>query len=268
MQATYEVEGIAPDDPLTDDALTRDFRVYQRARGHRYSLDDVLTAHEALRARPDAARIADIGCGLGSVLLSLAWARPRASLVGVEAQDVSFALARANVARNGLGDRVRLVHGDLRDDAVIASLDGPFPLVTGTPPYAPPGTSTPAPDAQKQYARIELRGGVEAYLATMSRLLAPGGAAVVCCDARAETRAVQGGEAVSLRPVRALEAIPRAGQRPLFTVLTFVHAGEAAQLERAEPFVARDADGARTAAYRALRADFGLPGEARGGGDA
>lgn len=258
MQA-LNVDGIDPSDPLTDDALTGTFRVFQRARGHRYSLDDVLTAHEALRARPDARHIADIGCGLGSVLLSLAWARPDARLVGVEAQAISFALAKANVARNGLDARVRLLHGDLRDAALLETLDGPFPLVTGTPPYAPPGTSTPAPDEQKRYARIELRGGVEAYLASMATLLREDGAAVVCCDARAHARAEAGGRAVGLRLVRSVDAIPRVGHKPLFSVLTFERDARDTPFHRADDFVARNADGTRSEAYLALRASFGLP---------
>ena len=262
MHEAPSVEGIDPSDALTDDALTGSFRVYQRANGHRYSLDDVLTAHEALRARPCALRIADIGCGLASVLLSVAWARPEATLVGVEAQAISFALARANVARNGVTDRVRLVHGDLRDDAVLDTLGGPFTLVTGTPPYAPPGTSTPAPDEQKRYARIELRGGVEAYLASMKRLLAEDGAAVICFDARALDRTLSAAQALELRAVRSLDAVPRRGQRPLFSVLTFEHAAHASahehDHERAEPFVAREADGKRSEAYLALRESFGL----------
>ena len=83
---------------LSDDAIAGTFRVLQRVRGHRYSLDDVATAWEAARARPSAVRVLDLGCGLGSVLLMLAWKLPDARLVGVEAQDISLALARRNVA--------------------------------------------------------------------------------------------------------------------------------------------------------------------------
>lgn len=261
MSEAPRVCGIEESDPLSDDALTGTFRVYQRERGHRYSLDDVLTAREALRARPDAQHMLDIGCGLGSVLLSLAWKRPEARLVGVEAQAISFALARANVDRNGVTERVRLVHGDLRDEALLGTLDGPFDLVTGTPPYAKPGTSTPAPDPQKQYARVEMRGGVEAYLATMKRVLREDGACVVCCDARARGRALDAAGPLGLALVRSLDAVPRRGRAPLFSVLTFVHTGRApAHEERAEPFVARDEHGHRTDEYFALRAFFGLPG--------
>ena len=238
----------------------------QRKRGHRYSLDDVLTARLALAAQPDAARILDLGCGLGSVLFSLADVLPAARLVGVEAQEVSYALARLNLARSGFDDRITLVAGDLRDAGVRARLAdlGPFDLVSGTPPYVPPGRSTPSPDAQRAHARIELRGGVEDYLATAAPLLAPGGRAVVCCDARTPARPLAGGRAADLRALTATQAIPRPGKAPLFSVWVFGRADEhcAGEVAWQPPFVARDEAGVRTQAYVSLRRFFGLPREA------
>lgn len=255
-------------DPLTDDAITADYRVLQRKRGHRYSLDDVITAERACRALPGSTTQtqmlmhADLGCGLGSVLLMVAWkfANHDARHLGVEAQAVSFELARRNVERNGLLDRVALRRGDLRDVAQDPELAAKFQLVTGTPPYVPPGVSTPAPDPQKAYARIEYRGGVEAYLAAMGQLLAPGGRAVLCCDSRVPDRALQGAQAARLAAVERLDVVPRRGRAPLLTVWTFAKASEAPSLTVEAPFVAREADGSRSDAYLALREFFGLPG--------
>lgn len=247
------------DDPLTDDAITRDYRVFQRERGHRYSLDDVLTAERAVRARPDARRHADLGCGLGSVVLMVAWKLPQATHVAVEAQAVSHELARRNLQRNGLLERVTLLRGDLRDPQLLDGLGSGFDLVTGTPPYVIPGRATPAPDPQKAYARIEYRGGVEDYLASMKRLLAPGGRAVVCCDARFPERAFAGGEKAGLACLERIDAVPRPGRSPLFSVFVFGHADEGTDFVHLPPFVARDADGSRSASYFALRTFFGLP---------
>jgi len=38
---------VSPTDDVTSDAITRDFRIFQRRRGHRFSLDDLATAAEA-----------------------------------------------------------------------------------------------------------------------------------------------------------------------------------------------------------------------------
>jgi len=246
-------------EPRTSDALTGRFDVWQLKGGHRYSLDDVLTAREALRAAPSAQRVLDLGCGIGSVLLMEADHLDSARLVGVEAQAISFALARENVARNGQSDRVTLIHGDLREPAIQAAAGGPFDLISGTPPYMPPGTSTPSPHPQRAHARVELRGGVEDYLAAMAPLLAPAGRAVVCCDARRPERALDGGRDAGLRPLRRLDAVPRAGRDPLFSVFTFGGPEATEAFVHAEPFVARDGDGERTEAYVDLRLFFGLP---------
>ncbi len=91
--AAHVAEAVAPRSdprPLTDDLLTRDYRVFQRAKGHRFSSDDVATAYVAWHAAKGSRRVIDLGCGLGSVLLHLAWKLPEATLVGVEAQAISF----------------------------------------------------------------------------------------------------------------------------------------------------------------------------------
>jgi len=239
------------DDELTDDAIAGDWRVIQRRRGHRYSLDDMATAWEAARARPHARRYLDLGCGIGSVLLMVGYKLRPERVVGIEAQRVSFELACRNVARNGLD--AELIEGDLREER----LDERFDLITGTPPYFAPGTATPSPDAQRTYARIEMRGGIEDYLAAAARALAPGGAFVACCDAKRPDRALEGAAAAGLAPVRRRDVVPRDGHKgPLFALWTFEREGE---LTVEPPLVARDADGARTEAHHDLRRFFDLP---------
>lgn len=242
---------------LTDDAIAGDWRIWQRRRGHRYSLDDVATAAVAARSRPEATSYLDLGCGVGSVLLMVSYRLgSQARIAAVEAQAMSVELARRNLARNGLAERVALVHGDLRDRDL--SLGGPYALITGTPPYLPPGSGSPSPDPQRTYARLEMRGGIEDYLAAAARWLAPGGLFVACCDARRPERAIEGAEAAGLHPVRRQDVVPRAGRKgALFTVWSFTR--EPAPLVEAEALVARDADGARTEASHALRELFDLP---------
>jgi tRNA1Val (adenine37-N6)-methyltransferase len=245
------------DPELTDDAIAGHFRVWQRRRGHRYSLDDVATAEAAVRARPDARSYADLGSGIGSVLAMVAYKLPAgARMAAIEAQAISFDLLTRNAERNDIS--ARLVHGDLRDDDLLARLGGErFELATGTPPYAIAGRASPSTDEQRTYARIEMRGGIEDYLAAASRILAPGGIFVACCDARTPERARRGSEEAGLRPIKRRDVIPRAGKKgPLFTVWTFAHEGA---LEIDPPLIARDENGARTQAAHDLRRFFDLP---------
>lgn len=247
-------------DALTCDALTSTFRVLQRRGGHRFSVDDRMTAWVAAKlalARPPA-RALDLGCGLGSVLLMVASVAPQAALVGVEAQAESYALLLRNVASNGVAERATLLHGDLRD-CVPALPAQSFDLVTGTPPYLPLGTATASPDPQRAAARLELRGGIEAYLVAAAHAVAPDGRVVICADGRTPERTRLAARAAGLEVCAALHVVPREGAGVLFTVWTLARAGEAHADAYAEAtHVQRDAQGERTAASREVLALFGL----------
>lgn len=235
--------------PLTEDRLTCDLTIVQRRHGHRFSSDDMVTAYVACRRAPHARRVLDLGCGLGSVLLHLAWSLPDATLVGVEAQAVSFALLTENVRRNQLGARVAIHHGDLRDpDRVFTP--GEFDLVTGTPPYFPPDTAVDALDEQRAYARIEYRGGLPDYVATGAIAMSATGSLVLCGDARAEDRLQEAAARAGLHVVARTAIVAHAPKPPLFAVWTLARS--------AEPFVAdelvlRDASHAITDDARALK---------------
>jgi SAM-dependent methyltransferase len=93
------------------------------------SLRDWLQQLPDLDARlrtADAPRILDLGCGTGRSSIALARAYPRATIVGVDLDAPSIDAAKANVARAGLEDRVRLVLGD----AAAIGDDQRFDLVT------------------------------------------------------------------------------------------------------------------------------------------
>lgn len=232
--------------------LAGDWRILQLARGHRWSLDDLATAWLAADVASPA-RFADLGCGIGTVLLLTAWRFPSAVGVGVEAQDVSADLARRSIAWNGVGDRVSVVHGDLR----TTSLDGPFDLVTGTPPYLPPGTAVESTRTQWGPCHFEHRGGVEDYCAAAARVLAADGWFVTCAGALQAGRVVAGAAAAGLTIVRRRDVVPRAGKAPLFAVYA-MRAGISATTVDA-PLVVRDAAGRWTNDFRAVRVAMGLP---------
>lgn len=254
-------DGGAPGlDDLSIDRLTADVSVFQRRKGHRFSSDDIVTAWAALQVCPAPARVLDLGCGLGSVLLHLAWSLPDALLDGIEVQDVSFDLLRRNLAHNAahahIGERVSIHHGDFREPALIAGVRAPFDLVTGTPPYFPPGTASHAADEQRRRARVETRGGIEAYVETGASVLADDGWLVVCGDADAEARLGAAAAGAALEVAATFVVVPRAGRPPLFTVWALRATPPVSR--RTRTLTLRDEHGERTADARMLRAFSGF----------
>lgn len=64
---------------------------------------------------PRGARILDLGCGTGQFLAYLASRRPDLSIIGLDASADMIRVGRQHLRRAGLENRVRLLHGDMRE---------------------------------------------------------------------------------------------------------------------------------------------------------
>ncbi len=169
---------VALDEGETLDWLSGHYRIFQYEKGHRFSVDDVLCAWFATSHAGRVDRALDLGSGIGSVAMTVAWRLPGCSMATIEAQDISLRLARKSLAYNGLSARVTPYLGDLRDDALVDDIvrrHGPFDLVTGSPPYWATTAALPSIHAQAVPARLEVRGDVFDYARAACRSLAPGG---------------------------------------------------------------------------------------------
>jgi tRNA1Val (adenine37-N6)-methyltransferase len=240
--------------------LAGDWRIFQRTDGHRWSLDDLVTAWGAARETADAppASVLDLGCGIGAVLMLLAWRFPSAVAVGIEAQAVSVDLARRSLAWNGIADRCTVLHGDLRDASVLPA-GATFALVTATPPYLRPGAATASPRVQRGPCHVAVRGGIEAYCVAAARWMAPGALFVTCEAAASGARVEAAAAAAGLGLERRIDVVPRAGKPALFSVWAMRRGAGASGTVVETPLVVRDAAGGRTDAFRAVRRAFGMP---------
>ena len=241
---------------LTIDGLTRDWRIVQRKRGHRHSTDDLLTGWYAAEQVPSPSRVLDLGSGIGSVGLLVLWRAPLATLTAIEAQEVSFRLLERNVELNGLGHRVRAIHGDLR---TVRFEDERFDLVTGSPPYFDVKAGIVPADSQKAHARFELRGDVRDYCAAARAAMAEGAHFVFCFPAAQRGRTEQACRDGGLAIVVSRDVVPRDGTAALFSLYCCRLAEEWAVtpvLER--PYIVRDAAGVQTEEHKRARASFGM----------
>ncbi|MEW6433853.1 MAG: SAM-dependent methyltransferase [Myxococcota bacterium] len=237
--------------------LVGEWRLFQKQRGHRWSLDDLVTAWVAARHGQSlgATRALDLGCGLGSVLLMVAWRLADADVTGIEAQADRAAMGRRSIRFNGAETRCRILDGDLRDPGALPA-GARFELVTGTPPYFPRGTGTESALPHAMPCRFEARGGVEDYLLAAARVLSERGRVVICSAALEANRIAPAAEVAGLHVLEHLVVVPREGKAPL--VMVDVFAREPASV-REETLVVRDARGQWTPAFSAVRAAMGMP---------
>jgi hypothetical protein len=164
--------------------LVGNWKIFQKLGRHRYSTDDLVTTwiacDEAKRLKFIQPLLLDIGCGLGSVLLSNAWQLPDATCVGVEAQEDRFSQALRSIAYNvgyypSEQTRICVHHHDLRENHPLLTLHYPrgFDMVTGTPPYFAPHLSGQPGCIETAGCLFELRGGVEEYCIAAAKYLRP-----------------------------------------------------------------------------------------------
>jgi tRNA1Val (adenine37-N6)-methyltransferase len=244
------------DEAITLDGLTGAWFIFQRARGHRHSIDDVLTARYALDHSAPVTTHLDLGAGIGTVGLLVSWGMPDARLTAIEAQAISHRLLLANIAENGLSERARPMLGDLRDLA----LPERFSLITGSPPYFPVSAGIVPQDSQKAHARFELRGDVLDYARAAKRHLAPGGLFVFCFPTPQKQRAIKAVATAELGVERMRDVIPRAGLPALFSLFACRHVDDAAECVVDAPLVVRGEDGELSEAMQQVRRGFGFAG--------
>jgi tRNA1(Val) A37 N6-methylase TrmN6 len=253
--------GVEVEEGETLDFICGHFRIFQYAKGHRYSTDDVLTAWYATTCAPRVDRAADLGSGIGSVAIITAWRLPGATFCTVEAQDISIRLAKKSIRYNGLEDRFTLYHGDLRDPAVLAN-EAPFDLVTGSPPYWPPGTATEAAHPQAIPARLEIRGDVSDYAAAARRLLAPGGVFAFVFPTIQLERAMNALSTAQLKLIRRRDVVFKEGEPPLVTLFAASRVEDVPSTYETfveEPLTIRTRDGGVPREYSAVRMSVGFP---------
>ncbi|MEM9187820.1 MAG: methyltransferase domain-containing protein [Myxococcota bacterium] len=239
--------------------LIGDWHIYQRRGGHRTSTDDVVTAWHACRGWNGApAHYLDLGCGIGSVLLTVAHRLRPARSLGVEAQAESVMLLSRTVAElpahvEGTALAIEFAQGDLRTHEFGGER---FDLITGSPPYFPLGTGVPPADPQRLACRFETRGGVEDYCATAGKLLTDDGRLHLVFQSMWTERVEASGTAAGLYLTSRCDIHSRSDRRePFLTVFEFRRTPSGPPVR--ETLAVRDEKGDFTEGYEQLRRDLG-----------
>ncbi len=194
-----ELPQVMPSTPnITEDGLLDGrVRLRQPVRGYRAGMDAALLA-ATCDARPGE-RVLEAGCGAGGALLAAAVRRPEALFTGLERDPAAAALARENVALNGLGDRVEIIEGDVQAGFRAAALPV-FDAVMANPPFFDDPAELRAPAPEKAGAWMA-DGGLQAWTGFLLKAVREGGTITVIhrADRLADLLAQLGSKAASFR---------------------------------------------------------------------
>jgi release factor glutamine methyltransferase len=149
----------------------------------------VEAALERLRAaRADQPIVADVCTGSGCVAIALAVERPDLQLVATDISEAAIAVAAANAAKHGVGERIRFLRTD-----ILSGVSDRFDLIVSNPPYIPLGDRRQLPQDVRDFEpALALFGGddgldvARAVAEHASIRLKPGGTLFFECGAGQE----------------------------------------------------------------------------------
>lgn len=162
-------------DVTEDRVLDGRIRLRQPRVGYRAGLDAALLA-AACEANPGD-RLIEVGCGAGAALLAAATRNPKAEFAGIERDREALALARENIALNGLEGRVQVMAGDVAAGFKALGL-APFDHAIANPPFFDHPSELRAPHPAKAGAWMA-DDGLANWLAFLSKAVREGGSVTV-----------------------------------------------------------------------------------------
>ena len=155
-----------------DDLQRNGFQIIQDPERFCFGMDAVLLSGFARAKEGD--RVLDLGTGTGIIPILMAGKTEAKELVGLEIQKESAEMASRSVALNDLGERVKIIQGDIREAGQIFDAAS-FDVVTSNPPYMIGGHGLKNPDAPKAIARHEVLCDLEDVVKAAAKCLKSGG---------------------------------------------------------------------------------------------
>jgi tRNA1Val (adenine37-N6)-methyltransferase len=155
-----------------DDLQRNGYKIIQNPEKFCFGMDAVLLSGFA-RVK-SGAKVLDMGTGTGIIPILLEAKTKASHISALEIQEESADMARRSVELNGLGDKIDIIIGDIKEADTIFELSS-FDAITCNPPYMIGQHGITNPDAPKAIARHEIMCTLDDVVRNASRLLKPGG---------------------------------------------------------------------------------------------
>lgn len=155
-----------------DDLQLNGLKIIQNTEKFCFGVDAVLLSDFADVKRNH--KVLDIGTGTGIIPILLSGKTKAGSIVGLEIQESMAEMANRSVALNGLQDRVKIIHGDIKKYSEYFGKSS-FDVVVSNPPYTNKGCGIVNPQDSKAISRHEIYCSLEDVVSSAAALLAPGG---------------------------------------------------------------------------------------------
>lgn len=155
-----------------DDLQRNGYRIIQHPEKFCFGMDAVLLSGFATAHRGD--QVLDLCTGTGIIPILMEAKTEAAHLTGLEIQAESADMARRSVQLNGLGEKIDIVTGDVKEAGSYFS-SASFDVITCNPPYMIGRHGLTNPDEPKAIARHEILCTLEDVVSQSAVLLKPGG---------------------------------------------------------------------------------------------
>lgn len=124
-------------------------------------------------------RVLDLGTGSGCIAVCLTLERAHCRMTALDASPIALGIARKNIKRHGLSQKIRLVKSRLFES--FGTNLGLWDMIVSNPPYVPTGVIPKLSREVRNEPSLALDGGsegldiLEAILTQAPRFLRPGG---------------------------------------------------------------------------------------------
>lgn len=147
-------------------------RIIQGTDNFRFGIDAVLLAHFTKIRRGQS--VCDLCTGTGIIPILFAANKKSQNIAGIEIDDTSFDMASRSVALNDFENKIKIVHGDLKQIKKHFKADS-FNVVTVNPPYFKADSGKENIVASKNAARHEIFCNLEDVIKAARYLVVSGG---------------------------------------------------------------------------------------------